>query len=73
MGVVPRQSGERFVITSDREAGDAVHRRAPRHLPDVYQVWTGKNWSKATDEAKSFATMDEAEEYLRAHFAQIMA
>ena len=73
MGVVPRQVGEQFLITSDRAADGVTARRAPPRLQETFQVWTGRGWSTTVGDAQAFVTLDEAEDYLRSHFAQIMA
>ena len=43
----------------------------PRHLNDVYQVWTGNGWTENKAEALQFNTMDDADEYVRAHYAKV--
>ena len=42
-------------------------------MSDVYEVWTGKSWSPATEEAITFDSLDEADEYVRANYAQVTA
>jgi hypothetical protein len=71
MGILTRQQGETFVITSDRIADAVPSRQAPRRLSDVYQVWTGATWSTNMAEALSFASMDAADEYVRANFSKV--
>jgi hypothetical protein len=73
MGVIARKQGERFVITSDRTADEGPKHRAPKNRPmDVYQVWTGAQWSTEPAEAATFPTLDGADEYVRAHYARVM-
>ncbi len=40
-------------------------------MSDVYQVWTGTAWSTELSAALLFRSMDEADEYVRTHFAQV--
>lgn len=73
MGVLIRNQGDLFVITSDRVAGDLPSRSAPkRRAVEVYQVWTGDKWSAAVSEAKTFKTETEADEYVKANSSRIM-
>ncbi len=73
MGVMARQAGEEFIITSDRVAGEVPSIRAPKkRVSEVYQVWTGNAWSETMTEAKTFTTLDVADEYVRAHYGQVM-
>lgn len=73
MGVMARQVGELFIVTSDRDA-EGVHAKTVRkRLLDTYQVWTGSQWSTVASEAVTFTTMDEADEYVRANYTRIMA
>ncbi len=73
MGVMARKSGEEFIITSDRVLGEVTSSRAPkkRHS-EVFQVWTGNTWSATVTEAKTFTTLDVADEYMRANYIQVM-
>jgi hypothetical protein len=74
MGVMTRKSGEDFIITSDRVAGELPTLRAPRRriFEEVYQVWTGNEWSATMTDAKTFTAIDRADEYMRANFARVM-
>jgi len=72
MGILTRRQGESFVITSDRIAQEPQTKRAPARLNGVYQVWTGAHWSTNVDEAMNFASLDEADEYVRANYAQMI-
>ncbi len=36
-----------------------------------YRVWTGDSWSTDVSEAKTFASMDQADEYVRANYARV--
>ena len=72
MGVMTRKQGTEYVISSDRSATDIPTTRAPARRPtDSYEVWTGKNWSAEMSEAKTFGTLDDADEYVRANFAKV--
>jgi hypothetical protein len=71
MGIMSRQQGEDYVITSDCNPLEAKVKKAPRKISGAYYVWTGQDWSTDTHSAKAFATLDEADEYVRSHFAQV--
>ena len=74
MGVMPRKSGENFIIISDRVAGELPSNRIPKkRLLEVFQVWTGSAWSATITDATSFTTIDVADEYIRANYARVMA
>jgi hypothetical protein len=73
MGVMARKAGEEFIITSDRVSGELPSVRPPKkRVLEVYQVWTGKGWSATMTDAKTFTTLDVADEYVRAHYLQVM-
>ena len=72
MGIVTRQRGTAFVIASDRSTGEARTTKPPKGKPsETYEVWTGDAWSAQMNEAKFFDTLDDADEYIRAHYAQV--
>ena len=71
MGIMTRRQGEGYVITSDRVSHASVTKRAPRKIAEVFQVWTGTAWSTDMAAALSFRTIDDADEYVRSHFAQV--
>ena len=71
MGVMARKQDELFIITSDRISGDLPSKRAPR-MSENLQVWTGDRWSSDMADAKTFTTLDEADEYVRTNYAQVM-
>lgn len=74
MGVMPRKSGEKFIITSDRVAGELPSNRVPKKAPlEVFQVWTGEGWSPTITDATLFTAVDVADEYIRANFSRVMA
>jgi hypothetical protein len=56
MGVMSRDRGDVFVITSDRQPDDSPTKRAAKSLSGTYLVWTGKSWSPAMADAMTFAT-----------------
>lgn len=73
MGVMIRNQGQLFVITSDRVAGDLPSRSAPkRRAVEVYQVWTGDKWSAVMSDAKTFKSEEEADEYVKDNSSRIM-
>ncbi len=73
MGIMTRQQGDTFVITSDRAFGASPTARAPTRLTEVYEVWTGTCWSATREEAISFHSLDAADEYVRANYAKVSA
>jgi hypothetical protein len=74
MGVMARRLGTNYVITSDRVAGEASTKQPPkRSAGDSYAVWTGNVWSVEMTEAKTFDSLDNADEYVRANYAQVLA
>jgi hypothetical protein len=72
MGVMTRDRGDVFVITSDRTLGEAKSTRAAKKLSPTYLVWTGDGWSSVMIEAKTFQTEEEADEYIRANAGRVM-
>ena len=73
MGVMVREQGERFVITSDRRSGDSPSKVAPKKPNDgVFQVWTGNKWSTITADAITFEAIEEADDYIRENSGQLM-
>lgn len=74
MGVMARKSGEHFFITSDRAAGEPSSKSAPKkQMPnDVFQVWTGSDWSTSHATAALFSGLDAADDYIRANFDRVM-
>ena len=74
MGVRPRKSGEEFIITSDRVAGELPSNHiSKKQRPEVFQVWSGNEWSATITDATLFTTIDVADEYIRANYARVMA
>jgi len=72
MGVMARDRGDVFVITSDRIPDEIQHKRAPKNLSDTYLVWTGDDWSPVMTAAKTFETAEAADEYIRANSDRVM-
>ena len=73
MGILTRQQGTGFVVTSDRWATDAPTARAPNMRPsDSLAVWTGQSWSAVNTEAMTFETLDDADEYVQANFSKLV-
>lgn len=74
MGIITRQLDGQFVIASDRSTGDARTNRPPKGKPsDTFEVWSGDAWSTEMSIAKKFETMDDADEYVRAHYQKVTA
>ena len=74
MGIIVRQQGCEYVIASDRLTGEARTKKAPKGRPsESYEVWTGDIWSSEMIAAKKFGSPDDADEYVRANFAQVTA
>jgi hypothetical protein len=72
MGVMTRDRGDVFVITTDRSPGEVKSTRAAKKMSSTYQVWTGDSWSSDMAGAKTFETAEAADEYLRANSARVM-
>ncbi len=73
MGVMAREQGELYVITSDRTLGDSPTKIAPKKPKDgVYRVWTGDNWSTITTDAITFEAIEEADEYIKENSGRLM-
>ena len=71
MGILTRRQGTKYVITSDRDSHDAPSNRPPRRLADAYRVWTGADWSTSAASALMFDSLDEADDYVRAHYSKV--
>lgn len=72
MGILTRRQGAGFVIASDRSTGEARTKKPPKGKPsETYEVWTGNAWSAQMENAKTFDSEDDGDEYIRAHFAQV--
>jgi hypothetical protein len=71
MGILTRRQGDAFVITSDRTSDSTPTKQAPRRLSDTYQVWTGASWSTKMADGLSFASLEDADEYVRANFGKV--
>jgi hypothetical protein len=71
MGILTRSQGEQFVISSDRANPGATSKRASRHINESYQVWTGSQWSSDITQAMLFATLDDADDYVRANYQKL--
>ncbi len=73
MGILTLQQGDGYVIASDRDAAEPPSKRCPSRRTEVCQVWTGSTWSSDSNNAIRFASLDAADEYVRANFAKVMA
>jgi hypothetical protein len=72
MGVMTRDRGEVFVITSDQNLGGTKHTRVAKRLSGTYLVWTGDSWSSVMTDAQTFETEEAADEYMRANSDRVM-
>src|SRR4051812_19381134 len=72
MGVMARDQGDIFVVTSDRTLGEAKSIRAAKKMSSTYLVWTGESWSSVTADAKTFETAEAADDYIRANSERVM-
>lgn len=69
-----RKQGDVFLITSDVVAGDAPRNRPPNqsvNLPLMY--WNGSSWSTEIASAKTFSSLELADEYTRANYVRLSA
>jgi hypothetical protein len=73
MGLLTRQIGLKYVISSDRTSDEVNTKRAPRFQSNTFLVWTGAEWSASMDQALSFDSLDEADEYVRANYGKVTA
>lgn len=73
MGILTRQLGTHFIISSDQDLDQKGTKRAPRFQSDVYRVWTGMDWSTNQSEALSFESLDDADEYVRANYSKVVS
>ncbi|HEX4144079.1 MAG TPA: hypothetical protein VHY91_11140 [Pirellulales bacterium] len=72
MGIVTVQRGDDdYVIASDCDPAKLPTTRAPKRMASPSHVWTGTVWSTVMTEAKIFVTPDDADEYLRSHYAKV--
>jgi hypothetical protein len=72
MGILTLQQDGRYVISSDRNITDAPVNRPPKGRPSSdYQVWTGSIWSLVKTDAMTFATLDKADEYVKANYRHL--
>jgi hypothetical protein len=69
MGILTRKQGDEYVISSDRNSADAPTKHAPKRQSEIYEVWTGKLWSVVMTDAKTFESLDIADDYVRANYA----
>lgn len=73
MGILTRRFGDSFVISSDQAPGETPSKRAAPRPSEVYQVWTGATWSPDATVALSFASLAQADEYVKANYAKMSA
>jgi hypothetical protein len=73
MGILTREQGRTFVISSDHSSSDPPSRKAPRRIDGPYQVWTGSGWSTNIVEAMTFESLDDADDYVRANYTRVSA
>jgi hypothetical protein len=72
MGVMARDQGDVFVVTSDRILGEAKNTRAAKKMSNIYLVWTGDSWSSIKTDAKTFETSEAADDYIRVNSNRVM-
>jgi hypothetical protein len=72
MGVMARDQGDVFVVTSDQILGEAKSNRAAKRMSSTYLVWTGESWSSVMADAKTFETAEAADEYIRVNAIRVM-
>jgi hypothetical protein len=73
MGVMTREQGGLFVITSDRGVEDAPTKMAPKRRSEtILRVWTGSCWSTDSTTAMTFATAEAADDYTKDNLARVM-
>jgi len=72
MGVMARDQGDVFVVTSDRILGEPKNTHAAKRMSSTYLVWTGDSWSPVLADAKTFETGEAADDYIRANSNRVM-
>jgi hypothetical protein len=73
MGVMTRDRGDVFVITSDRGPDLTKSARVAKKRPSsTYLVWTGESWSTVMSDAMTFATEGAADDYIRENSSRVM-
>ena len=72
MGVMTRDQGGGFVVTSDQILGEPKDRRVAKKKSSTYVVWTGDSWSSVKTDAKTFETAEAADDYIRANSGRVM-
>jgi hypothetical protein len=73
MGVMAREQGELYVITSDRTLDDSPRKIAPKRPKDgVYRVWTGDKWSTIATDAITFEAIEDTDDYIQENFGRLM-
>ena len=71
MGILTRQVGTKYVISSDRAIDGVTTKRAPRLRAEFFQVWTGTAWSVDVAEALVFESLDAADEYVKVNYPSV--
>ena len=72
MGILTLQQDGKYVISSDRNIAAAPVSRPPKWRPSTdYRVWTGDKWSLVKTDAMTFVTLDDADEYVKAHYGRL--
>lgn len=72
MGILTLQLDGKYVVSSDRCVTDAPVNRPPKGRPSADNlIWTGSAWSAVKTDALTFGTLDEADEYVKAHYARL--
>jgi hypothetical protein len=72
MGILTLKQDGKYVISSDRSITDAPVNRPPKGKPsEHYQIWTANRWSLVKSEAMTFASLDEADQYVKANYGRL--
>lgn len=72
MGIQTLRQGGDYVISSDRGMADAPTNRPPKGKPATdYYVWTGDAWSSVKTDAMTFATLDAADDHVKANYRRL--
>ena len=72
MGILTLKQDGKYVISSDRSITDAPIKKPPKGKPSgSYEVWTGESWSLLKNDAMTFGTLDDADEYVKANYCRL--
>jgi hypothetical protein len=71
MGILTRTQDDYFVITADHMVTGTNTKRAPTRPSSDYHIWTGEQWTESRGLGLRFASLEEADEYVRANYAKL--